>query len=434
MPTDFHRASCFLNRLLRDHTPDELRERLKPKNQEPAPRVSRDPYISANAVDRRWQAFAAQPGCRAALLDPQTLEQMECYQHNIENFIGCVKLPVGVAGPLRVNGLFAQGDYYIPLATTEAALVASYSRGAQLISEAGGCTAMLLNEGMSRAPGFAFTTLEEAGVFIVWALSNLEQFKREAEGTTHHGQLIDMRITVEGNHVYLNFEFTTGDASGQNMVTIATEAICTYIQAHSPVLPRYSFIEANLSGDKKASAQSFLSVRGRKVTAEVILPTDLIAHRLRTTPAQMVNYWRMSAIGGVLSGTLGVHGHYANGLSALYIACGQDAACVAESAVGITRFEVTDRGELYAAVTLPNLTVGTVGGGTKLPSQHACLQVLGLAGPGKAAALAEVSAGLCLAGELSIIGALCAGEFAQAHRRLARGGARQDVTRKTTDG
>jgi hydroxymethylglutaryl-CoA reductase (NADPH) len=390
--------------------------------------------MSADAVDRRWQVFAAQPESRAALLDPQTLEQMECYQHNIENFIGCVRLPVGVAGPLRVNGLFAQGDYYIPLATTEAALVASYSRGAQLISEAGGCTAMLLNEGMSRAPGFAFTTLEEAGVFIVWALSNLEQFKREAEGTTRHGQLIDMRTTVEGNHVYLNFEFTTGDASGQNMVTIATEAICTYIQAHSPVRPRYSFIEANLSGDKKASAQSFLSVRGRKVTAEVILPTELIAHRLRTTPVQMVNYWRMSAIGGVLTGTLGVHGHYANGLAALYIACGQDAACVAESAVGVTRFEVTEQGELYAAVTLPNLTVGTVGGGTGLPSQRACLEILGLAGPGKAAALAEVCAGLCLAGELSIIGALCAGEFAQAHRRLARGGARQDVTRTTTDG
>jgi hydroxymethylglutaryl-CoA reductase (NADPH) len=434
MPTDYHRASCFLNRLLRDHTADELRERLKPKTQEPAPRVSRDPHMSADTVDRRWQALAAQPESRAALLDPQTLEQMECYQHNVENFIGCVKLPVGVAGPLRVNGLFAQGDYYIPLATTEAALVASYSRGAQLISEAGGCAAMLINEGMSRAPGFAFTTLEEAGVFIVWALSNLEQFKSEAESTTRHGQLIDMRITIEGNHVYLNFEFTTGDASGQNMVTIATEAICTYIQAYSPVRPRYSFVEANLSGDKKASAQSFLSVRGRKVTAEVILPAELIARRLRTTPLQMVNYWRMSAIGGVLTGTLGVHGHYANGLAALYIACGQDAACVAESAVGVTRFEVTEQGELYAAVTLPNLTLGTIGGGTGLPSQRACLEILGLAGPGKAAALAEVAAGLCLAGELSIIGALCAGEFAQAHRRLARGGARQDVARKTTDG
>jgi hydroxymethylglutaryl-CoA reductase (NADPH) len=142
----------------------------------------------------------------------------------------------------------------------------------------------------------------------------------------------------------------------------------------------------------------------------------------------------MSAIGGVLTGTLGVHGHYANGLAALYIACGQDAACVAESAVGVTRFEVTEQGELYAAVTLPNLTLGTIGGGTGLPTQRACLEILGLVGPGKAAALAEVSAGLCLAGELSIIGALCAGEFAQAHRRLARGGARQDVTRKTNDG
>jgi hydroxymethylglutaryl-CoA reductase (NADPH) len=371
---------------------------------------------------------------RTELLDAQTLEQAECYRHNVENFIGCVKLPVGVAGPLRVNGLFAQGDYYIPLATTEAALVASYSRGAQLISEAGGCTAMLINEGMSRAPGFAFATLEEAGAFIVWALSRLEDFRREAETTTRHGRLIDLRVTLEGNHVYLNFEFTTGDASGQNMVTIATEAICAYIHAHAPVRPRCAFVEANLSGDKKASAHSFLSVRGRKVTAETFLPADLVARRLRATPQQMADYWRMSAIGGVLSGTLGVHGHYANGLAALYIACGQDAACVAESAVGVTRFEVTESGQLYAAVTLPNLTVGTVGGGTRLPSQRACLRILGLDGPGKAAALAEVCAGLCLAGELSIIGALCAGEFAQAHRRLARGETRHGCTRGATDG
>jgi len=280
---------------------------------------------------------------------------------------------------------------------------------------------MLINEGISRAPGFAFNSLEEAGVFVVWALSQLEAFAREAEATTHHGHLIDLRTTIEGNHVYLNFEFTTGDASGQNMITIATQAICAYIDKHAPVRPRYSFLEANLSGDKKASAQSFLSVRGKKVTAEVTLPAALVERRLHTTPSQMADYWRMSAIGGVLSGTLGVQGHYANGLAALYIACGQDPACVAESAVGITRFEITGRDELYAAVTLPNLTVGTVGGGTGLPSQQACLNILGLKGTGQAAALAEVCAGLCLAGELSIIGALCAGEFAQAHQRLARG-------------
>ena len=434
MPTDAHRATCFLKRLLCARTADELREGLRPKRQEPVRRVPRNPHITREAVDGRWQALVAGTENRAELLDPWTCERMERYERNVENFIGCVKLPVGLAGPLRVNGLFAQGDYYVPLATTEAALVASYSRGAQLISAAGGCTAMLINEGMSRAPGFAFATLEDAGVFVVWALSRVEDFRREAEATTRHGRLIDLRVTVEGNHVYLNFEFTTGDASGQNMVTLATEAICAYILGHSPVRPRSSFVEANLSGDKKASAQSFLSVRGRKATAEVILPADLVERRLRSTPQQMADYWRMSAIGGVLSGTLGVHGHYANGLAALYIACGQDAACVAESAVGVTRVEVTERGALYAAVTLPNLTVGTIGGGTGLPSQRACLRILGLDGTGKAGALAEVCAGLCLAGEISIIGALCAGEFAQAHRRLARGHGSHAATSGATDG
>ncbi|MBI4574024.1 MAG: hydroxymethylglutaryl-CoA reductase [candidate division NC10 bacterium] len=410
----------FLDRLFQGRSLDELGHRLKPKHHEPAEKVPRGFRPSLEGLEQRWQLLATRPETRGELADPETLRKMLSYQCSAENFIGTVKLPVGLAGPLRVNGLFAQGDYYIPLATTEAALVASYSRGAQLITEAGGCTAMLLNEGVTRAPGFAFRNLREAGRFIVWALSQMEEFRRAAEATTRHGKLIDMRITVEGNHVYLSFEFTTGDACGQNMVTLATEAICEHVNAHAPVRPQYAFVEANLSGDKKASAQSFLTVRGKKVTAEVILPADLVGSCLHATPGQMANYWQMSAIGGVLSGTLGVQGHYANGLTALYIACGQDVACVAESAVGVTRFEVTPQGELYAAVTLPNLMVGSVGGGTGLPSQQACLDILGLAGPGKAAALAEVCAGLCLAGELSIIGALCAGDFAHAHRCLAR--------------
>jgi hydroxymethylglutaryl-CoA reductase (NADPH) len=231
---------------------------------------------------------------------------------------------------------------------------------------------------------------------------------------------VDLRVTVEGNHVYLNFEFTTGDASGQNMVTLATDAVCDYIREHCPVQPQYAFVEGNLSGDKKASAQSFLLVRGKKVSAEALLPVELVRKRLNTTPERMVDYWRMSALGGVLSGTLGVQGHYANGLAALFLACGQDVACVAESAVGVTRFEVGAGGGLYACVTLPNIMVGTVGGGTGLPSQRACLELLGLAGAGQAQALAEVCAGLCLAGELSIIGALCSGNFSRAHKVLAR--------------
>jgi hydroxymethylglutaryl-CoA reductase (NADPH) len=393
---------------------------LEPRADQPAPKVPGRSTIDLTTLARRWDLLTTDSASRPALVDPQTVSQMEQYQCNIENFIGTVKVPVGLAGPLRVNGLFAQGDYYLPLATTEAALVASYNRGAQLISQAGGCTAMLLSESVSRAPGFAFETLGDCGQFVMWVMSQLDEFKQQAATTTRHGRLVDMKLTVEGNHVYLNFEFLTGDASGQNMVTLATQAICNYIEAHTPVQPQYFFIEANMSGDKKASIQSFTSVRGKKVSAEVILPAELVQAGLHTTPAKMVDYWRMSAVGSTLSGTIGAQGHYANGLAALFIACGQDAACVAESAVGITRFELTAQSDLYAAVTLPNLMVGTVGGGTGLPSQRACLDIMGLFGPGKARSLAEVCAGLCLAGELSIAGAICSGDFARAHQMLAR--------------
>ena len=419
MTTEYTRAHSYLSRLFEEHDENELAKRLEPKGGEPADALPRG--TSAQDVDARWRALAASPQVQGALLDEQTLAQHERYRRNIENFIGTVKLPVGVVGPLRVNGLFAQGDYFLPLATTEAALVASYTRGAQLISAAGGATTLLLNEGVSRAPGFAFKNLIEVGRFLKWATAQFPVFKTTAESTTGHGKLVGMKVTIEGNHVYLNFDYTTGDAAGQNMVTIATQAICDYIEQHSPITPQYGFVEANLSGDKKATTQSFQSVRGKKVTAEVTVPAALIEKRLHTTPTKMVHYWRMSGIGGVLSGSIGIQGHYANGLAALYIACGQDAACVAESAVGVTRFEVIEDGALYAAVTLPNLIVGTVGGGTGLPSQRACLELLKLAGPGHAQALAELCAGLCLAGELSIIGALCSGDFTRAHQVLSRG-------------
>lgn len=421
MSTTKHRARHYLEAILASFDQAAITERLAPKTEPPYRRLPRDHKLNAEAVQARWEYLAASAACRDNLFDGQTREQMARYERNIENFIGTVKLPVGLAGPLRVNGLFAQGDYLLPLATTEAALVASYNRGAQLISKAGGCSAVLLNQGVNRAPGFAFKDLNQAGQFVMWAMANQEIFKQVAEATTAHGKWLDMRVTVEGNHVYLNFEYSTGDASGQNMVTIATDAVCAYIIEHAPIKPAYHFVEANLSGDKKASAQSFLSVRGKKVSAEVQLERKLVERMLHTTPEHMVNYWRMSAIGGVLSGTIGVQGHYANGLAALYIACGQDAACVAESSVGVTRFEVNEEGGLYAAVSLPNLMLGTVGGGTGLPSQRACLEIMGLAGAGHAPALAEVCAGMALAGELSIIGALAAGHFTRAHQSLARG-------------
>lgn len=421
MSTHYRQASHHLEQLLKLGNLQQLEQRLQPKVPETPPKIPGGSRMTPEAIAKRWQLLKTSPEAQGAIADPITIGHMDCYRRNIENFIGTVKIPVGIAGPLQVNGLYAQGSYYIPLATTEAALVASYSRGAQLLTAAGGCSSLLLTEGVSRAPGFAFRNLPEAGKFMMWAIDQEANFKQIAESTTQHGQLLDMRLTVEGNHVYLEFQFTTGDAAGQNMVTIATEAICAYIRENTPIQPQYSFVEANLSGDKKASAQSFLSVRGKKVTAEIILPAALVEKYVHATPKAMENYWRMSAIGGTLTGTIGVQGHYANGLAALYLACGQDVACVAESAIGVTRFEVTEANELYASVTLPNLIVGTVGGGTGLPSQRACLELMGLVGSGHAKAFAEVCAGLLLAGELSIIGALASGEFVRAHQRLARG-------------
>lgn len=375
--------------------------------------------VTAERATAFWQEIGAAPEIQDVLLHGK-LDDVSCYQGNIENFIGVLRMPLGLAGPLRVNGLAAQGDYWVPLATTEAALVASYHRGCRVLTAAGGCSAMVLYESLSRAPAFVFETAGDACQFVVWAMSCFEQFQKTAGTTTSHGHLVDIGCTVEGNHVYLNFEFTTGDASGQNMVTLATQAICDEILATTPVAPLRYYVESNLSGDKKASARAFTSARGKKVTAEVTLSAELISKLLHTTPVAMADYWRMSAIGGVLSGTLGIQGHFANGLAALYLATGQDAACVAESATGVTRFEVTPDGSLYASVTLPGIMVGTVGGGTGLPTQKACLELMGLAGSGKARALAEVCAGLLLAGELSIIAALSVGHFSRAHRKLSR--------------
>ncbi len=420
MTTARGRAADYLSTLLAEHSLDELAARLRPSREPFPPHIPGASVISPEAVERRWEILAT-AAARPELLDGHTMQQMAVYEHNIENFIGTVKMPIGIAGPLRVRGLFAQGDFYIPLATTEAALVASYNRGSMIITEAGGASAMLLNEGVSRSPAFAFSTLEELGRFVAWVLGEQDAIRLAAEATTRFGRLIDIQISIEGNHVYLVFVYTTGDAAGQNMATIATEAAVAWIRENTPVQPRTFYIEANFSGDKKASMQSLQSVRGKKVTAEVHVPAELVKKRLHTSVEAMVDYSRFATVGGVLSGTLGIQGHYANGLAAMFIACGQDAACVAEAAVGTTRMEMSPEGALYVSVTLPNLIVGSIGGGTKLPSQKACLEIMGLAGVGHAHALAEVAAVLCLAGEISIVGAICAGEFTRAHARLARG-------------
>jgi hydroxymethylglutaryl-CoA reductase (NADPH) len=398
-----------------------LAERLRPKVEAQPDHVPGREDTSIESVEARLDLLDVPGSIRGELLDTWSREHLDAYQRSIEHLIGTVKVPVGLAGPLRVNGLFAQGDYYLPLATSEASLVASYSRGATLITEAGGASVALLSEGVSRAPMLSFDNIVDLGIFIDWALDHMEEIEAAANATTRFGHLEDLELSIEGTKIYFLFIYSTGDAAGQNMVTLATWAALQWIMEHAPVQPSAAYLESNFSGDKKASALSFQRVRGKKVVAEVTLPAALVEAHLHATPSGIVDYVRIGTVGAVMSGTLGTQGHFANGLAALMIACGQDVACVSEAAIGITDFELTEAGDLHACVTLPNLIVGTVGGGTGLPSQRACLSLLGVEGEGGARKLAEVAAALCLAGELSLVGAIAAGEFAAAHARLARG-------------
>lgn len=379
--------------------------------------------VSNGSIDANWQRMmdsgSATESDRARIADPSTLGQLEQYSRNIETMIGTIKLPVGVLGPLRVNGLNASGDFFMPLATTEAALVASYARGAEAANKSGGIMTALLSEEMLRSPAFVFDELRSAGLFVDWIASNAERLKTVAEATTQHGKLITIEPMIDNEIVFLVCRFTTGDAAGQNMVTVAAQAICDEICANSPIPIRSCFVEGNFSGDKKSSYFGVLRGRGRKVSASVSLPSEVVRQVLRSSVDEMLTYGRVANLGALMSGQIGAQAHYANGLAAFYIATGQDAACVAESAVGFTRMEERD-GALYCSVTMPNILVGAIGGGTGLPSQSAALNLIGLPDKEPGAALAELVAALCLCGEISIVAAISAGHFTDAHKSLAR--------------
>lgn len=339
---------------------------------------------------------------------------------NIEEYIGMLHIPLGVAGPLVINGSKANDNYMVPLATTEGSLVASYNRGMKVCRLNGGITSLCIVDGVHRSPSFHFNSVKESISFVHWALQQKDVFDLLVEDVNDHANLIDMHPHLEGNSVILSLEFSTGEASGQNIVTICADAICQFLVNASPVNIRKWYVESNYSGDKKATSNSLSSVRGKKVISEIRLKKELVMKVLKTTPEEMVNYWKNSTMAIVQSGAIGIQGHFANGLAALYLACGQDVACAAESAVGLTRLEILSNGDLYASVTLPNIMVGTVGGGTHFPIQKECLQMMGCVGEGSSKKLAEISGALCLAGELSIAAAMCANQFTESHKKLGK--------------
>lgn len=379
------------------------------------------------AEERLNQTGISEEG-KNCLLSKSAREDFSAYTANIENYIGTISMPLGLAGPLSINGSHANGEYYIPLATTEAALVASYNRGLSVIRAAGGCTSLVLNNAVQRAPCFVFDSLIQAAQFCVWISEHFLDLQEIAESTTRFGKLRNIEHCLDSNLVVLTFHYSTSQASGQNMVTLATEAAYKHILAYCPIKPRSSLLEANASGDKKTSLKSMLGVRGYKVTAEVCIPTMLFKKHLGIDSNVFLEHASMLQQSNVLNLNLNPHLHFANALAAIFIACGQDAACVAEAATGMSKVSHFDANHVYASVTMPNIIVGTVGGGTHLPTQKACMDLLNLKCPDNfSAEFAEIIAGVCLAGELSLGAAISTGDFARAHKVLARVRRKTDV-------
>ena len=338
---------------------------------------------------------------------------------NVESFVGVAHMPVGLPGTLRVLGEHALGEFLVPLATTEGTLVASYNRGIKVLNLAGGVTCTVTGDGMQRAPVFVFRSAREARAFRDWLPENLETIRRIAEATSSFARLVNIEPYLSNNFVYLRFCYTTGDAAGQNMVGKATLAACGWILGQVDDVVRF-YLESNLATDKKFSHINVLSTRGKQVTAEATIPRAVLAEHLRADPEALHHHWSVATLGAFLAGANNNGAHSPNGITAMFIATGQDVANVAESSAGILYTEITQKRDLYLSLTLPSLIVATHGGGTRLPTQRECLEILGCHGPGKVNKLAEIVAGVALAGELSLGAAISSLDWVTSHESYAR--------------
>lgn len=345
--------------------------------------------------------------------DPQTL------RGNIENFTGVAQVPLGFAGPLLVNGEHAKGEFVIPLATTEGSLVASYSRGMKVLNLSGGVTCTVNADAMQRAPVFGFAGAREARAFREWVAAHAEEIRVVAEATSHVAKLLSVEVYLASRFAYARFSYATGDAGGQNMVGKATLAASEWILKTYPGISDF-YLESNLATDKKPSHINTLRNRGKNVTAEVTIPRGVLKEHLRVDPETLQHHGNIASVGAILAGLSNNGLHSANAITAMFIALGQDVANVTEASNAIVFGEVTKGGDFYISLTIPSLIVATHGGGTGLATQRECLEVLGCWGIGKARKLAEIVAGVALAGEVSLAAAISANEWVSAHERFGR--------------
>lgn len=338
---------------------------------------------------------------------------------NIENFIGVAQVPIGLAGPLLVKGEHAKGEFFIPMATTEGTLVASYNRGMRLLRAAGGATVTVVDDAMQRAPVFIFEDARQARDFGVWVEANFAHIKDIAETTTQSGKLRNIEQYAAGRMRYLRFNFTTGDAAGQNMVGKATYVACEWIKDKYSGIERY-MLSGAMDTDKKHSQLNTLHTRGKRVIAEAVLPNHLIEEVMGVSAMALYKARAITQVGNFMAGSVNTGAHSANGITATFIATGQDVANVAESSAAVTYADIDEHGNYYLSITIPSLIVATHGGGTGLPTQQECLTLLGCVGAGKVRKLAEIIGATVLAGELSLMSAVLAGDWVTSHDNLGR--------------
>lgn len=383
------------------------------------PRDSKDDYDPA--IVRRRQRFVQE-------FTGQSLEHVANYsfdphiaEGNVEHFTGIAQVPLGFAGPLTVHGEHAQGDFLIPMATTEGTLVASYNRGMKVVNLSGGVTCTVIDDAMQRAPVFVFGNARQAREFIQWVEANIVKIREEAETTSSVAKLLYIDPYLASKFAYLRFNFSTGDAAGQNMVGRATFAACSWIlDNYQDGGIKHFYLESNFATDKKASQINIMRTRGKRVTAEAVIKRDVLAQHMRVEPEGLFYHYGVANIGSILSGANNNGLHSANAITAIFIATGQDVANVSESSAGVLYTELTDEEDLYISLTIPSLIVATYGGGVGLATQRECLESLGCYGAGKVNKFAEIVAGAALAGEISLAAAISSSDWVSSHERYGR--------------
>jgi hydroxymethylglutaryl-CoA reductase (NADPH) len=379
------------------------------------PRLKDNGYDNER-VERRRQWIEKKCGAEMPHIGGQGWD-FEATRGNIENPIGVAQIPMGVAGPVLVHGQHAQGIFYVPMATTEGALIRSYERGMVALTKSGGVQTAVASDENQTAPSFFFNDVQSAAEFPAWIESQLPDLQAVVATTTRHGRLRNLKCYPTGRQVIVNFGFGIGDAQGMNMIVRATEALCLWIKEHYAI--ENYFLFSGMCGEKRASGFIMSRGKGKRVTAGALLTHQALRLYLHVTADQLFRVWQSTVQGNIQAGAIGYNGHASNGLAAIFIATGQDVANVVNSSCSLTTFEPHPDG-IYASVTLSALSVATVGGGTALPTPREALRIMDCVGSDKAAKLAEIVAAAILGGEVSMGAAIASQEFVGAHERYGR--------------